>query len=285
MRAKLFSKSGTFKGQSFEIEGDTSIGRREDNVIVLRSRTVSSRHARIYPDEKGESFLLEDLGSLNGTRIDGIRAVGTERLGALHVITFADDADFVFRLGPGVGAAKEPTLQEASAPVWPVGSAHEASDAPTTLADDGDLPLVPDFLLEPSESATEPLVEDLPVDGRTAARRDNDTCGAARRDNNTCGAAEVETAESPPLVLMVGGERIELAEGEHTIGRGEDASVTLEEHSVSRRHAALTWRNGRAVLRDLGSSNGTFIGDRKIDAEERLDLPVTVSFGAVEVIL
>ena len=90
----------------------------------------------------------------------------------------------------------------------------------------------------------------------------------------------------PAIVrLMVGGERIELAEGEHTIGRGEDASVTLEEHSVSRRHAALTWRNGRAVLRDLGSSNGTFIGDREIEAEERLDLPVTVSFGAVEVIL
>ena len=254
MRAKLFSKSGTFKGQSFEIEGDTTIGRSEDNVIVIGSRTVSSRHARIYPDEKGESFLLEDLGSLNGTRIDGIRAIDTERLGALHVITFADDADFIFRLDSDVAAAREPTLEEESAPVWPVESPQEASDAPTTLSDDG-LPLVPDFLRE----------DDLPANGRTGA--------------------EVETAESPPLVLVFSGESIELSEGEHTIGRGDDASVTLKEHSVSRRHATLSWRDGRAVLRDLGSSNGTFIGDRKIEAEERLDLPATVRFGAVDVIL
>ena len=104
-------------------------------------------------------------------------------------------------------------------------------------------------------------------------------------------AAELETPALPPtLVLSFSGDvgrtaahSIELSEGEYTIGRDEGASVTLAEHSVSRHHAALTWREGRAVLRDLGSSNGTFIGDRKIDAEESLDLPVTVRFGAVEV--
>jgi len=52
-----------------------------------------------------------------------------------------------------------------------------------------------------------------------------------------------------------------------TIGRG-DAEVHLEDGEVSRQHARLEMRGGRAVVRDLGSTNGTFVDDVKVAEAE-----------------
>ena len=52
-----------------------------------------------------------------------------------------------------------------------------------------------------------------------------------------------------------------------TIGRGE-ADLQLEDSEVSRQHARLEMRAGRAVVRDLGSTNGTFVNDVKVAEAE-----------------
>ena len=252
MHARLFSRSGTFNGQSFEIEGDTTIGRSDRNRIVLKSRTISSEHARIFPDEEGEVLLLEDLGSLNGTFIDGIRVRGAERLGALHVITFAENADFVFRLGdaPVENSAEtlDETLGEAATPLWPENALEDSapSQAPETLGDEEEL-VAPDVSLE--------LAEEAPA--TTPSR----------------------------LVVKAGDHELTLGEGEHEVGRGEENALQLEQPSVSRRHAALRWLDGRVSVRDLGSSNGTFVNGVKIEADTELVLPCEVTFGAVDVAL
>ena len=51
------------------------------------------------------------------------------------------------------------------------------------------------------------------------------------------------------------------------IGRGE-ADVHVEDGEVSRHHARLEMRGGRAVIRDLGSTNGTFVNDVKVAEAE-----------------
>ena len=96
-RARLFSKAGETRGASFEIEGEATIGRNPENSVVLEPSLVSSRHARIRFDTDQDSFILEDLGSLNGTALDGHGVTGSERLGHLHVITFAGKHDFIFQ--------------------------------------------------------------------------------------------------------------------------------------------------------------------------------------------
>ncbi len=53
--------------------------------------------------------------------------------------------------------------------------------------------------------------------------------------------------------------RIEKAET--IIGRDADADLVLNDHSVSRKHARLTRRNGEFYVEDLGSSNGTHVDD------------------------
>jgi pSer/pThr/pTyr-binding forkhead associated (FHA) protein len=44
-----------------------------------------------------------------------------------------------------------------------------------------------------------------------------------------------------------------------TVGRGVDAGVVLDDHSVSRRHCVIYEMAGMLEVRDLGSRNGTFV--------------------------
>jgi len=54
------------------------IGRRADCTVVLPSNTVSRRHAQIW--REGDDYFLSDLGSTNGTLLNGEPAIGAERL-------------------------------------------------------------------------------------------------------------------------------------------------------------------------------------------------------------
>jgi pSer/pThr/pTyr-binding forkhead associated (FHA) protein len=105
MSAVLFSKTGLFSGTSFKIDNEATIGKSDGNTIVLRSEIVSSKHAKITYDESQKSYFLEDLGSSNGTSLDGIKINGKERLDRLHIISFSGKFDFIFQVG-GVAPAK-----------------------------------------------------------------------------------------------------------------------------------------------------------------------------------
>ncbi len=63
------------------------------------------------------------------------------------------------------------------------------------------------------------------------------------------------------------------ADGQHTfvvpegvtiVGRHLECDYTLASPNVSRRHFRLTFENGACVVKDLGSSNGTFINEKRI---------------------
>ena len=54
------------------------------------------------------------------------------------------------------------------------------------------------------------------------------------------------------------------------IGRGRDVSLTLPHPLVSRRHTELFEKDGYLFVKDLGSLNGTYVNNRRIDSEHRL---------------
>ena len=97
MRARLFCQVGELKGETFEIGEEAIIGRHPENVVVLAPAALSARHARIFYDHGRRRYMLEDLESLNGTRLDGDRVAGPEPLDHLHVITLAGRHDFIFQ--------------------------------------------------------------------------------------------------------------------------------------------------------------------------------------------
>jgi pSer/pThr/pTyr-binding forkhead associated (FHA) protein len=68
------------------LDGELTIGRGEENTLVIGSDQASRRHATIRPDAGGH--LLSDLGSTNGTFVNS-KAVKERRLVHGDVIRIA----------------------------------------------------------------------------------------------------------------------------------------------------------------------------------------------------
>ena len=74
--------------------------------------------------------------------------------------------------------------------------------------------------------------------------------------------------------------RAALCDGDHIVGRDADAELCLDSTSVSRRHALIRVSGSQATLEDLGSKNGTFVGNRRIDAPTPLADGDAITVGA-----
>ena len=71
MPARFFCQTGSFAGSSYQIADEVLIG-RDGSGVRLPAEVVSGSHARIFFDEDRGSYFLEDLGSRNGTKLDGV---------------------------------------------------------------------------------------------------------------------------------------------------------------------------------------------------------------------
>ncbi|MEP6863489.1 MAG: sigma 54-interacting transcriptional regulator [Deltaproteobacteria bacterium] len=70
------------------------------------------------------------------------------------------------------------------------------------------------------------------------------------------------------VVMLAAGDReFELVAPKLTIGRSSSGHVVIEHPSVSRAHAEIAVANGRAVVRDLGSRNGTSVNGERLGTE------------------
>ncbi len=67
--AVIIGMSADVKGQTHEIGAEAlTIGRSSDNTIAINNSTVSGHHCSIT--REGDSVILRDLGSTNGTRVN-----------------------------------------------------------------------------------------------------------------------------------------------------------------------------------------------------------------------
>lgn len=56
-----------------------------------------------------------------------------------------------------------------------------------------------------------------------------------------------------------------LEEGSVVIGRGNDVDIPINDLGISRQHASIRFKKGKAVLKDLGSTNGTYLNGKRVD--------------------
>jgi len=128
--ARLVGLSEEWKGQVFKLtEPEATIGRVKGNTIQVVDPTVSSRHCVIR--REGEDWILEDLGSTNGTRHNGeptARAVLKEG----DSVTFGG-VQFRFQVATSEGWGEAPgamaTVTMPAAPAAPPAPAPPATPA------------------------------------------------------------------------------------------------------------------------------------------------------------
>ena len=95
----MIIEGGPTPGQEFELVKDEFvIGRVEGNDLVIAEPSVSRRHARLL--RQGSQVLLEDLGSSNGTFINGKRLIAPTPLMPGDILMLGQVARLKFQAPP-----------------------------------------------------------------------------------------------------------------------------------------------------------------------------------------
>jgi pSer/pThr/pTyr-binding forkhead associated (FHA) protein len=100
-------------------------------------------------------------------------------------------------------------------------------------------------------------------------------------------AASARTALASLEVINEGpmkGKKFELFTPLTNVGRGAHNDVQIQNDSVSDSHAKILRKDGRWYVVDQGSTNGTYVGGRRVQGEQQLVGAPDVRFGDVKVI-
>lgn len=89
--------------------------------------------------------------------------------------------------------------------------------------------------------------------------------------------------EQKPLLEVVGGQTYLLVGERTVVGRGHNVDITLNDSGVSHQHFEIVQVGTNYVLRDLGSTNGTFVEGNRVNEATLLDRNV-VTAGRVKMI-
>ncbi len=65
--------------------------------------------------------------------------------------------------------------------------------------------------------------------------------------------------EGRVIVVTSGDQVMQFRQNRVVVGRSKEADLRVNDPNVSRKHAAIYWNNGRIMIDDLGSTNGTMV--------------------------
>ncbi|MCY1077188.1 FHA domain-containing protein [Archangium lansingense] len=243
-----------------ELSGELKIGRQEgQNDLVLAEGGVSRRHSRFVVE--GGKVMVEDVGSANGTFVDGQRITGMTVLTPKSQVVLGD---YELRLKAAAG----PRATGVRKQVKP------SDEGPDPLAA-GDAPM--------PRSATRAM----PAVKRPAPGAGGSSALAKRPRPGSPGAAPAgEGNEGLVLKGLTGpwANKKYPVKGKLLVGRQAPATVLLDDDSVSRKHAEVEQTPEGAVLRDLGSANGTLVNGEPMGTQPvALQPGDIITFGMVEV--
>ncbi len=130
---QLVMRTGPTPGRIYPLDQDEiHIGRDISNDVVISDAEVSRHHARLIA--QGNSYVLEDQGSTNGTFVDGQRLMGPHLMHPGEVILFGENVSLAFE--PGVfdpdatRAAHIPVEPQYRVERWPEPETPEAPVIP-----------------------------------------------------------------------------------------------------------------------------------------------------------
>jgi predicted component of type VI protein secretion system len=103
---QLVMRAGPNPGKVFALDrSDISIGRGANNTFVINDAEISRNHARLTKSEAG--YLIEDLGSTNGTFINGQKISGQQTLKSGDSLQLGENVVLSYEV---VGEGEEATV-------------------------------------------------------------------------------------------------------------------------------------------------------------------------------
>jgi predicted component of type VI protein secretion system len=153
---QLVMRSGPTPGAVFPLEGDQlTVGRDSTNAVAINDAEVSRRHARL--NFQGGKYVIEDLGSTNGTFVNGQRLTGPHVLKPGDVVSFGEQIVLIYdasNIDPGAtlasprNAARGAAPAPAPAPVaMPVPAQNYSGQVPGAYAPPKKTNLMPVFIV------------------------------------------------------------------------------------------------------------------------------------------
>lgn len=242
--ATLVIKNPDGSQQEQDVASQLTIGRADGNDLILSEGGVSRKHARFFLE--GDEMLVEDVGSANGTWVDGEKIEGPTKLSGKSQVVIGD-----YEIQLKLGSKPLPKAGKAGA---------KPSREPTAAAGKAVKPGAP------RSTRVVPAVKGG-GNGAALAKRPAPQRAAGPQLRGLTGAI---TGKSFPL------------SGTISVGRVAGVDIQVEDDSVSRRHAELVVQGREVTLRDLGSANGTSVNGAPISEDTVLAAGDIVQFGVVE---
>lgn len=250
-RLLLISPDGT--EQVFPLTASViTLGRDENNDIVLADQKVSRQHAQLECSDQG--CILIDNGSANGTFVDRQRC---ERV--------------ILRSGNLIELGNSTLRFEQDPPVLsserPAGRVEQAGPSQGS----SDRHLLDQFL----DNVIDGFVDELEPENLELAP-----------SNQTASLRYDRLLRTPHLVVYTAQKtwRVRLREQESwTIGRDPDNDIVIEHPKVSRQHARIERRSSAFIIHDLDSGNGTYLGQQRIQVH-RLRHTDTLNIGPAQLV-
>jgi len=252
-----------------------SFGREVGNDVVIASTEISRKHASIAPASNG--YMLTDH-STNGVWVNGARVQGEQLLGRGDVIKmgaeefrfYADVAkaapqpapsaaqlEVTMMGGPGFAPPKAP----APAPV------PEPAPAPAPAPAPKPVPQLDITMMGHPGMVPPPKAAPAPAPAPAAAP-------AAGRQP----LASLEIVAEGPLK----GTKFELHSALTNIGRGDHNDIAIKDESISDSHAKIQKRADGWYVVDQESTNGTYVGGRRVQGEVRVEGAPDLRFGGIK---
>lgn len=236
---------------------EITIGRKEGNTIRLTERNVSRTHARFL--KKGEEIHVEDV-SRYGTRVNGERITESRRVGAGDLIQIGD---YILSL-EGVKAVEESHEHKLAAAGAAAQAAAEVAQPRNEKAEKKKAELEAAAKNQIAAAKAEMEAEAKAAkkgDGKKggdAKAAPGDASGDEQRKSRGAGKKRIGAAH-PTLVAVtthLAGTEYPITAETMILGRTGENDLKVDHHSISRNHAKVVLKDGKARMVDLQSKNG-----------------------------
>lgn len=155
---QLVMRSGPTPGKTFPLDkSELYIGRDVTNDIVINDAEISRKHSRLV--QQGSGYILEDLGSTNGTFVNGQRLMGPHLLNAGELVMFGENVGLVYEVSQFDPNATVVSATPVIPPQPPV--QRPVSPPPYTPVEP------PQYVQQVPQSPVEPLMAEPPKKNNT----------------------------------------------------------------------------------------------------------------------